>query len=100
LTIEHKGQIPADLAEKIGDRLFGCDECVLACPYQRDAPLCKNKQFKLYRDRAKLDLGRILNLTEEDFDAEFADSPIKRLGLDRLKRNAQICLENAAHREI
>jgi len=95
LTIEHKGQVADDLVEKIGDRLFGCDECVLACPYERDAPVCKNKQFKLYSDRAKLDLGRILNLTEEEFDAEFADSPIKRLGLSRLKRNAQICLANA-----
>ena len=94
LTIEHKGQIRGDLAEKTGDRLFGCDECVLGCPYQENAPVCKNKQFKYYNDRAKLDLGRILNLTEADFDAEFADSPIKRLGLERLRRNAQICLAN------
>ncbi|MHC4545752.1 MAG: tRNA epoxyqueuosine(34) reductase QueG, partial [Planctomycetota bacterium] len=95
LTIEHKGPVPADLAEKTGVRLFGCDECVLACPYQQDAPVCKNKQFKYYNDRAKLDPGRILNLTEADFDAEFADSPIKRLGLERLRRNAQICIVNA-----
>jgi len=94
LTIEHKGQIPADLAEKIGAQLFGCDECVLACPYQENAPVCKNKQFKYYNDRAKLDLHRILNLTEDGFDTEFGDSPMKRLGLERLKRNAQICLEN------
>jgi epoxyqueuosine reductase len=94
LTIEHKGQIPRDLAEKTGDRLFGCDDCVLACPYQEDAPVCTNKQFKFYRNRAKLDLDRIFNLTEQDFDADFANSPIKRLGLERLKRNAQICLEN------
>ncbi len=94
LTIEHKGQKRGDLAEKTGDRLFGCDECVLACPYQENTPVCKNKQFKYYNDRAKLDLGRILNLTEADFEAEFADSPIKRLGLEVLKRNAQICLAN------
>jgi epoxyqueuosine reductase len=100
LTIEHKGQVPADLAEKIGDRLFGCDECVLACPHQQDAQECKNKQFKYYNDRARLDLSRILNLTEADFDAEFADSPIKRLGLERLRRNAQICLLNATSREV
>ncbi|MBA7617613.1 Epoxyqueuosine reductase [subsurface metagenome] len=41
LTIEYKDRIPPDLAGKIGDRLFGCDECVLACPYQTDAPVCK-----------------------------------------------------------
>ena len=108
LTIEYsqggrlsaKGQVPADLAEKVGDWLFGCDECVLACPYQKDAPVCKNKQFKFYSDRAKLDLGRILNSTEEDFDAEFGDSPIKRSGLDLLKRNALICLNNITRHSI
>ena len=94
LTIEHKGEIPLGPAEKIGDRLFGCDECVLACPYQKDAPVCKNKQFKFYSDRARLSLGEILNLSQELFEAKFADSVIKRLGLDGLKRNAQICLAN------
>ena len=95
LTIEYKGQIPSELAKKIGGRLFGCDECVLACPWQRDAPVCKNKQFKFYNDRAEFNLSRILNLTQRDFDLEFDDSPIKRLGLERLKRNAQVCLNNA-----
>jgi len=95
LTIEYKGQIPSMLAEKIGDRLFGCDECVLACPWQRDAPVCKNKQFKFYNDRAELNLSRVLNLTQRDFDLEFDGSPIRRLGLERMKRNAQVCLNNA-----
>ncbi|MBA7645653.1 Epoxyqueuosine reductase [subsurface metagenome] len=107
LTIEYsqggrlsaKGRIPPDLAEKIGAWLFGCDECVLACPYQKDAPVCRNKQFKFYSDRGRLDLHEILSRGRPaclpyNFDARFADSPIKRLGLDRLKRNAQICLAN------
>ncbi len=74
---------------------------VLACPYQEDAPVCKNKQFKFYSDRGRLDLHEILALSRGrpaclpyNFDADFADSPIKRLGLDRLKTNAQICLAN------
>ncbi|MHC4461099.1 MAG: tRNA epoxyqueuosine(34) reductase QueG [Planctomycetota bacterium] len=100
LTIEYKGRVPADLAEKIGDRLFGCDECVLACPYQQDAPVCRNKQFKFYNDRAELDLRRILNLTQEGFEADFADSTIKRLSLDRLKTNAKICLTNISRHSI
>lgn len=94
LTIEHKGQIPLGSTEKIGDRLFGCDECALTCPYQKDAPVCKNKQFKFYNDRAKLSLDEILNLSRESFEAKFADSVIKRSGIERLKRNAQICLVN------
>jgi epoxyqueuosine reductase len=103
LTIEYKGEIPEELAEKIGERLFGCDECVLACPYKESAPVCKNKQFKFYTDRAELDLREILSRSRPaclpyNFEARFADSPIKRLGLDRLKRNAQICLANVAER--
>lgn len=114
LTIEYKGQIPADLADKIGDRLFGCDECVLACPAgslrstmddgretslvphhsSLGVPVCKNKQFKFYDDGAELNLQEILNLTDEQFERRFADSVFKRLGLARLQRNAQICLAN------
>jgi len=94
LTIEYKGQITAELAKKIGNRLFGCDECVLACPYYENAPICKNKQFKFYDDRAELNLEEILNLTEEQFKKRFADSVIKRLGLGGLQRNARICLAN------
>jgi epoxyqueuosine reductase len=97
LTIEHKDQIPADLAQKIGARLFGCDECVLACPHQTNAPVCKNKHFRFYADRAKLNLNEILNMSEDDFEAKFADSAFMRLGLELLKRNAQICLNNITH---
>jgi epoxyqueuosine reductase len=96
LTIEHKGEIPADLAVRIGDRLFGCDECVLACPYQERAPAWSNNNFRFYEDRAELSLTEVLNLDEESFDAKFADSVIKRPGLETLKRNARICLANTA----
>ena len=94
LTIEYKGQISADLADKIGDRLFGCEDCITACPYQKNAPPCKNEQFKFYNNRESLNLNDILSLSEDSFNTEFADSPIKRLGLDGLKRNARICLAN------
>lgn len=94
LTIEYKGRILVELAKKIGDRLFGCEECIFACPYQQNAPVCKNKQFKFYDDRAELDLQEILELTKEEFEKRFADSVIKRLGLARLQRNARICFSN------
>jgi epoxyqueuosine reductase len=94
LTIEYKGQIPPEPAGKIGDRLFGCEECIDVCPYQQDAPACGNKQFKFYPDRARINLYEILNLDAEAFAAKFADSPIKRLGLEGLKRNARIFLSN------
>jgi len=94
LTIEYKGRIPPELAGKIGDRLFGCEECVDVCPYQKNAPACSNAQFKFYQDREWIDLQEVLNLDAEAFETKFADSPIKRVGLDGLKRNARICLAN------
>ncbi len=94
LTIEHKGMIEPELATRIGTRLFGCDECVLACPYRHAAPPCGNLQFRFHPDRQDLDLQRILEMTPESFEREFAGSPIHRLGVERLKRNARICAEN------
>jgi len=94
LTIEHKEKIFPELAQKIADRVFGCDQCVLACPFQQQAPVCGNNQFKFYPDRAKLDLKRILDFYEKDFDSEFADSVMRRTGLEKLKANARVCLDN------
>ncbi|MFA5423678.1 MAG: tRNA epoxyqueuosine(34) reductase QueG [Phycisphaerae bacterium] len=94
LTIEHKGAIEGDLAGKIGNRLFGCDECALACPYQLNGPACKNKRLKYYPQRANVSLEKILNMSEEKFAAQFAGSSLLRTGLDNLKRNARICLAN------
>jgi epoxyqueuosine reductase len=94
LTIEYKGPILPELTEKIGDRLFGCEKCIVVCPYQKQAPACRNRQIKFYRDRARIDLQEILSMDAESFEARFADSPIKRLGLECLKRNARICLAN------
>ena len=94
LTIEYEGRIPSELSEKISNRVFGCNECILACPYKKNAPVCKNKQSKLYNNRAELNLNWILKLTQHEFDNKFADSTIKRSGLERLRRNAQVCLDN------
>jgi len=96
LTVEHKASIPPQPAEKIADRLFGCEDCILACPYQKNAPVCKNSQFKFYNGRAKLNLHDVLAMNQQQFDKKFADSVLKRSGLGRLKRNAGICLENIA----
>jgi epoxyqueuosine reductase len=95
LTIESNTDIPANLAPKIGNHLFGCGECLLACPYQQKAPTCANKEFVFHPDRANLDLNELLNLTEDEFHVRFAGSPILRPGLRHLQLIAQICLNNA-----
>ncbi len=92
LTIEYKDNIPSEFASKIGRRLFGCCECLLACPYQQNAPSCANKDFKFYTERGELNLNEILALTEDQFNSRFADSPILRPGLTHLKNTARLLL--------
>lgn len=95
LTIEHKGDIPSELAAKIGDRIFGCDACVLVCPHQRAAPGRTNRKLALHAEDMRLDLGEVLRLTRESFEERFGGSPIHRAGVEGLQRNARICFENA-----
>jgi epoxyqueuosine reductase len=73
--------------------LFGCDECLLACPYQQRAPDSTNRCFKRYTERENLTLDEVTGLTPEEFETRFHDSPIRRLGLERLKCNARRCLK-------
>jgi epoxyqueuosine reductase len=94
LTIEEKGDIPQDLAKKIGNRLFGCDQCISVCPYQAAAPVCANKNFRFFPQRRVLQPAQILNWTQADFEQTFKSSAVERLGLERLKRNARVCLQN------
>jgi epoxyqueuosine reductase len=94
LTIEANSDVPADLVPKIGNHLFGCAECLIACSYQKNAPARANKDFVHYADRAELNLNDFLNLTEEQFKIQFANSPILRPGLTHLKHIARICLNN------
>ncbi|OHB66604.1 MAG: tRNA epoxyqueuosine(34) reductase QueG [Planctomycetes bacterium RBG_13_62_9] len=83
-----------DLSEgQVGNWLFGCDECLLACPFQQTAPVCTNQHFEWHPERDELDLREVLELTAEEFEAKFHDSPVGKLGLDLLKSNARRCLK-------
>ncbi|MDD5459473.1 MAG: tRNA epoxyqueuosine(34) reductase QueG [Phycisphaerae bacterium] len=98
LTIEHKGQISPELAEKIGDSVFGCDRCVFACPYYQKALPSANKDFQFQPKRAVMELKKIISLTKPQFESQFTGTCILRCGIEKLKQNARICLEN--HRGI
>jgi epoxyqueuosine reductase len=81
-------------SSKIGKWLFGCDECLLACPHQQRAPACVNRQFTRHAERAQLNLRELIERTPEEFEARFGDSPMRKAGLEILRRNAEICLHN------
>lgn len=95
LTVEHKWPIQLRQQSTIGSALFGCDKCQLACPYNDDAPSCANSDFKFHPKRYEVTLEDILRFTEKDFMENFGNSAIERIGLEKLKTNAKICIKNA-----
>lgn len=95
LTIEHKGWIDRELRPLLGNWVYGCDVCQDVCPFQRFAPISTETAFyPPAADRAAPPLLDLLALTEADFRARFAGSPIERIGRDRLVRNACIAAGN------
>jgi epoxyqueuosine reductase len=96
LTIEHKGDIDGELSRKMGNHLFGCDECTRVCPFHEAAPLCTSPSLKYHPDRVRLDMQEVLAMDQSSFDSRFANSPLLRPGLDALQRNARICLQNGS----
>lgn len=96
LTIEHKPDIPEDLAARMGNRIFGCDDCLAVCPWNKFAKPTKEFAFK---DRAELVSPRLADLAALDdgaFREVFAGTPIKRTGRDRIVRNVLIAMGNSA----
>jgi epoxyqueuosine reductase len=77
-----------------GNWLFGCDECLCVCPFHQRAPACANRRFRFYPERARLSLSDVLELTPEAFAARFHDSPLRRLGWEKIKCNARRCVES------
>jgi epoxyqueuosine reductase len=97
LTIEHKGPIPVEFRQGIGNRVYGCDDCLAVCPWNRFANAAQAAQA--FVPRAELAAPALLDLLALDdasFRRLFAGSPIKRVGRDRMVRNALIAAGNAA----
>jgi epoxyqueuosine reductase len=95
LTIELKGSIPLELRPLLGNRIYGCDDCQLACPWNRFGQAAALPDFAV---RNKLDSARLLNLftwSEADFNDRLAGSPIRRIGHERWLRNIAVALGNA-----
>lgn len=94
LTIEHEGDIDEDITPEIGNRVFGCDNCVTVCPFYNKAPANTHPDFVFQSRRCLLEPYRFLQMEESEFRERFGDSCIYRSGLARLRRNAEICLNN------
>ena len=96
LTIEHQGPIPHDLRAGIGNRVYGCDDCLAVCPWNRFADAAAaNRAFLPRAELAAPRLADLLALDDASFRAMFAGSPIKRIGLKRMIRNCLIAAGNS-----
>jgi epoxyqueuosine reductase len=101
LTIEHKGPIPEALREAIGNRIYGCDDCLAVCPWNRFADAARaNRAFLPRAEMAAPRLADLLVLDDAAFRAIFAGSPIKRIGRNRMVRNAAIAAGNSGLPEL
>jgi len=94
LTIEHKGPIPLEFRTAIGDRLYGCDECLEVCPWNRFAQLSRESRFHARESVFALKPRDFLALSDEEFRSLFAKSPIKRIKRPRFLRNVCVVLGN------
>jgi epoxyqueuosine reductase len=96
LTIEHKGDIPLEYRPLIGDHLYGCDDCLDICPWNKWARPTSEAAFA---SRLYPDLRDFFSMDEEAFRTTFAGSPIKRIGLRRWLRNVCVVLGNVGTQE-
>ena len=94
LTIEHKGSIPLEFRRAIGNRLYGCDECLAVCPWNRFAQASQETAFAAREAVFSLSLREMLALTDEQFRTLFSKSPIKRIKRPAFLRNVCVVLGN------
>jgi epoxyqueuosine reductase len=101
LTIEHKGPIPAELRPGIGNRVYGCDDCLAVCPWNKFADTAhRHRAFLPRAELAAPALADLLALDDAAFRQIFAGSPIKRIGRGRMVRNAAIAAGNSGEVQL
>ncbi|MGN6549281.1 MAG: tRNA epoxyqueuosine(34) reductase QueG [Pararhizobium sp.] len=95
LTIEHAGPIPREFRSAIGNRVYGCDDCLAACPWNKFAAAAREQKLKARPDLDAPALGDLLMLDDAGFRTLFSGSPVKRIGRDRFIRNVLIAAGNS-----
>ena len=95
LTIEHKGPIPREFRTAIGNRIYGCDDCLAACPWNKFAAAARDQQLAIRSETQGPRLDDLLTLDDATFRTRFAGTPIKRAGLARFLRNVLIAAGNS-----
>lgn len=100
LTIEHHGPIPLEFRKQMGNRIYGCDYCLAACPWNKFAQAAGEAKLIARDDLTNPDLTGLLDLDDAAFRKLFAGSPIKRIGRNRFLRNVLIAAGNSGLRHL
>ncbi|MCL6283548.1 tRNA epoxyqueuosine(34) reductase QueG [Ruegeria sp. 2012CJ41-6] len=95
LTIEHKGPVDASLRGKLGNRIYGCDDCLAACPWNKFAVAASDLRYAARNDLLAPNLAELAMLDDAGFRAKFSGSPIKRIGRNRFVRNVLYAIGNS-----
>jgi len=96
LTIEHKGPIPEEFRAAMGNRIYGCDDCLAVCPWNKFAQAAREPGLMPREDLTAPRLAELAALDDAAFRALFSGSPVKRIGRDRFVRNVLIAIGNSA----
>jgi epoxyqueuosine reductase len=100
LTIEYKGHIPLAFRRAIGNRIYGCDDCLAVCPWNKFAQVSTEMSFQPREALVAPLLSGFAALDDAGFRSLFAKSPIKRIGRDRFLRNVMIAIGNAGDERL
>lgn len=100
LTIEHRGPIPLELRPGIGNRVYGCDDCLAICPWNKFAVAAREIAFQPRAELTAPRLADLLALDDAGFRAVFAGSPVKRIGRGRMVRNAAVAAGNSGNKAV
>jgi len=100
LTIEHKGPVDAALRPALGNRIYGCDDCLAVCPWNKFAVAARDMRYRPREGMVLPPLAELAQLDDAGFRARFAGSPIKRIGRDRFVRNVLYAIGNSLDQSL
>ena len=100
LTIEHAGPVPLEFRERLGNRIYGCDDCLAVCPWNKFAAVAQEAAFHARETLRAPALADLATLDDTGFRSLFSKSPIKRIGRDRFVRNVMYALGNSGRADL
>lgn len=100
LTIEHHGPVPMELRERMGNRIYGCDDCLAVCPWNKFARAASEVKYAARDGMPAPDLAELARLDDASFRARFSGSPVKRIGRNRFIRNVLYAVGNSGQLQL